>query len=225
MQHDRAVLPGGGRDRRRRLGLPLSAPLGRAARRRSARTPWRAPDPVRAARRRAQRAEVAPRAGRRIAQGAREQRQRQVGAALGQDHAGRAHLVEAPVHPHQRRRSVVAAFAGLLVRRLGLLAALGVRLRGGLRPAALDAQFLKKRREAKFLQAFPDAVDVIVRGIKAGLPLLDSLKIITADAPEPVKSEFRADRRDPDDRHSARRSLRQALRAHAGGRRRTSSAS
>jgi tight adherence protein B len=39
---------------------------------------------------------------------------------------------------------------------------------------------------------FPDAVDVIVRGIKAGLPLLDSLKLISNDATEPVRSEFRA---------------------------------
>ena len=52
--------------------------------------------------------------------------------------------------------------------------------------------YLKKRREAKFLHAFPDAVDIIVRGVKAGLPLLDCLKMITIEAPEPVKSEFRA---------------------------------
>src|SRR6476646_7949096 len=52
--------------------------------------------------------------------------------------------------------------------------------------------FLKKRREAKFLNSFPDAVDIIVRGIKAGLPLLDSLRVITTDAGEPLKSEFRA---------------------------------
>ena len=52
--------------------------------------------------------------------------------------------------------------------------------------------FLKKRRENKFLNAFPDAVDVIVRGIKAGLPLLDCLKMIAIEAPEPVSSEFRA---------------------------------
>ncbi len=52
--------------------------------------------------------------------------------------------------------------------------------------------FLKKRREAKFLNSFPDAVDVIVRGVKAGLPLLDCLKMITLEAPEPTKSEFRA---------------------------------
>jgi len=52
--------------------------------------------------------------------------------------------------------------------------------------------FLKKRREKRFLNAFPDAVDVIVRGIKSGLPLLDNLKIIASEALEPVKSEFRA---------------------------------
>ena len=52
--------------------------------------------------------------------------------------------------------------------------------------------FLKKRRESKFLNAFPDAVDVIVRGIKAGLPLGDSLRVIANDAQEPIKGEFKA---------------------------------
>ena len=52
--------------------------------------------------------------------------------------------------------------------------------------------FLKKRRETNFLNAFPDAIDVIVRGIKAGLPLGDSLKVIAVEAQEPVKSEFRS---------------------------------
>ena len=52
--------------------------------------------------------------------------------------------------------------------------------------------FLKKRREKKFLNNFPDGVDVIVRGIKSGLPLLDCLKMIAAEAQEPIKSEFKA---------------------------------
>src|SRR6201991_4106191 len=52
--------------------------------------------------------------------------------------------------------------------------------------------FLKKRREKKFLKALPDAVDVIVRGIKAGLPLFESIKVVAADAPEPLKGEFMA---------------------------------
>ena len=52
-------------------------------------------------------------------------------------------------------------------------------------------KFLKKRREDKFLAGFPDSVDVIVRGIKAGLPLLDCIRIVSNDASEPVKGEFR----------------------------------
>jgi tight adherence protein B len=52
--------------------------------------------------------------------------------------------------------------------------------------------YLKKRREKKFLKALPDAVDVIVRGIKAGLPLFESIKVVAADSPEPLKSEFSA---------------------------------
>jgi tight adherence protein B len=52
--------------------------------------------------------------------------------------------------------------------------------------------FLKKRREKRFLTIFPDAVDVIVRGVKAGLPLGDCLKIIANEAQEPVKNEFRS---------------------------------
>jgi tight adherence protein B len=42
------------------------------------------------------------------------------------------------------------------------------------------------------LLGLPDAVDIIVRGIKAGLPLFDSIKVVAVDAPEPVKSEFAA---------------------------------
>jgi tight adherence protein B len=52
--------------------------------------------------------------------------------------------------------------------------------------------FMKKRRERAFLEGLPDAVDIIVRGIKAGLPLFDSIRVVAVDAPEPVKSEFAA---------------------------------
>jgi tight adherence protein B len=82
-------------------------------------------------------------------------------------------------------------FAGLMFN-IGLLAALGMGFAAGCGVPLWLLKFLKKRREAKFLAGFPDAVDIIVRGIKSGLPLLDSLRIITTDAPEPLKSEFRA---------------------------------
>jgi tight adherence protein B len=51
--------------------------------------------------------------------------------------------------------------------------------------------YLRKRRFKKFLMEFPNAVDVIVRGIKAGLPLNDCMKIIANEAAEPVKGEFK----------------------------------
>ncbi len=51
--------------------------------------------------------------------------------------------------------------------------------------------FLAKRRMKKFLEEFPGAVDVIIRGVKAGLPIGQCLDIIAAEAAEPVRSEFR----------------------------------
>jgi tight adherence protein B len=74
----------------------------------------------------------------------------------------------------------------------GLTASIGIGFAGAFGIPRWLLSFLKKRREAKFLNAFPDAVDVIVRGVKAGLPLLDCMKMITVEAPEPIKSEFRA---------------------------------
>ncbi len=51
--------------------------------------------------------------------------------------------------------------------------------------------YLKKRRLKKFIDAFPDAVDIIIRGVRAGLPLGDCLRVIAGEAAEPVRSEFR----------------------------------
>jgi len=86
----------------------------------------------------------------------------------------------------------VGGFVVMMVLRTGLLPALGIGFAAGCGLPFWGLSYLKKRREAKFLAAFPDAVDVIVRGIKAGLPLLDSLKLIATDAEEPVRSEFRS---------------------------------
>jgi tight adherence protein B len=83
-------------------------------------------------------------------------------------------------------------FLGALGLNAGLLGAAGMAFAASFGLPLWILKFLKKRREANFLKAFPDAVDVIVRGIKAGLPLLDSIRVIVNDSPEPVRSEFRA---------------------------------
>jgi tight adherence protein B len=74
----------------------------------------------------------------------------------------------------------------------GLLAAGGLAFAAGLGLPRWGLSFMKKRREKNFLKALPDAVDVIVRGIKAGLPLFESIKVVAADAPEPLRGEFLA---------------------------------
>ena len=90
--------------------------------------------------------------------------------------------------------AVLAAvfFAGAMVAGGGLLGAAGLAFAAGLGLPRWLLGFLKKRREKAFLKALPDAVDVIVRGIKAGLPLFESLKVVVADSPEPLRSEFKA---------------------------------
>jgi tight adherence protein B len=51
-------------------------------------------------------------------------------------------------------------------------------------------RFLRKRRQQTFLNDFADAVDVMVRGLKAGLPVTDAMKVIAAETGPPVGPEF-----------------------------------
>jgi len=51
--------------------------------------------------------------------------------------------------------------------------------------------FLIKRRQNKFLDELPNALDVIVRSIRSGLPLNDAIRMVASEAREPVKTEFR----------------------------------
>ena len=85
-----------------------------------------------------------------------------------------------------------AAFGIAMLGGGGLLGASGLAFAAGFGLPRWALSFLKKRREKNFLKALPDAVDVIVRGIKAGLPLFESIKVVAADAPEPLKGEFMA---------------------------------
>ena len=48
----------------------------------------------------------------------------------------------------------------------------------------------RKKYQDKFLDELPNAVEAIVRGVKTGLPLNDSMRVVAKDAKEPVKSEF-----------------------------------
>ena len=87
---------------------------------------------------------------------------------------------------------VVGLVAALLVFFSGILpiAAIAAFVIFGLGVPRWVVNFLRKRRINAFLQEFPNAVDIIVRGVKSGLPLNDCLRIISQEAAEPVRSEF-----------------------------------
>ena len=50
--------------------------------------------------------------------------------------------------------------------------------------------FLRSRREKAFTAEFANAIDVIVRSVKSGLPTNEALKIVAREIPDPVGSEF-----------------------------------
>ncbi|MBL1234214.1 MAG: type II secretion system F family protein [Rhodobiaceae bacterium] len=50
--------------------------------------------------------------------------------------------------------------------------------------------FMITRRQKAFTEEFANSVDVIVRGIKSGLPVNDCLRIIATESSEPVRGEF-----------------------------------
>ncbi|WHA41201.1 type II secretion system F family protein [Agrobacterium larrymoorei] len=70
------------------------------------------------------------------------------------------------------------------------LIALGIGFVGVLGLPRWAIAFLIKRRQNKFLEEFPNALDVMCRSIKSGLPLNDAVRLIASDGQEPVKAEF-----------------------------------
>lgn len=50
--------------------------------------------------------------------------------------------------------------------------------------------YLTARREKKFTSEFANAIDVIVRSVRSGLPTNEALKIVAKESPNPVGSEF-----------------------------------
>ena len=50
--------------------------------------------------------------------------------------------------------------------------------------------FMIKSRHKKMINQFADALDVIVRGVKSGLPLNECIRIIAKESPDPLRAEF-----------------------------------
>jgi len=92
---------------------------------------------------------------------------------------------------------IFSVVCGLVIGFLVLLSgsswqlSLGAAFAGTLGLPRWVVKHLKKRRINKFLDEFANAIDVVVRGIKAGLPVNDTLKVISQESPDPVGPEFK----------------------------------
>jgi tight adherence protein B len=52
--------------------------------------------------------------------------------------------------------------------------------------------FLIKRRVTRFTARFPDAIDLMVRGLRSGLPISETIGVVANEVPGPVAVEFQA---------------------------------
>jgi tight adherence protein B len=87
---------------------------------------------------------------------------------------------------------VVALVVGvpLLFVGLGRLPAIGFGLSAGLLLPHWYVNFKRRRHFKRFTANLADAVDVIVRGVKVGLPLIECFKIVAREARSPIQEQF-----------------------------------
>jgi len=85
----------------------------------------------------------------------------------------------------------IAAFLFMPPSPYAVLAALAAAFVAALGIPRWIVMFLVKRRQAKFLSELANAMDVVVRGVKSGLPLNECLAIIARETPEPLSTEFK----------------------------------
>ncbi|HEV2561436.1 MAG TPA: type II secretion system F family protein [Rhizomicrobium sp.] len=79
---------------------------------------------------------------------------------------------------------------GMLLAQQNIIAVVLVAFAVGLGLPRWILGFLKNRREKAFTNEFANAIDVIVRSVKSGLPTTEALKIVAKESPEPVGGEF-----------------------------------
>lgn len=106
-------------------------------------------------------------------------------------------IAQAGLTISMRQFYTYSAFFGLFVAVVALLfygnplIALGMAVVGGLGMPRWFIGFLRARRFKAFINEFPNALDIMVRSIKSGLPLNDAIRMISAEGQEPVRTEFR----------------------------------
>lgn len=84
---------------------------------------------------------------------------------------------------------LVALLVFLKARAPLLALAVGIVIGGGL--PHLVVSFFIKRRVGQFTTRFPDAIELLVRGLRSGLPVTETLGVVAGEVPGPVGQEFK----------------------------------
>ena len=87
---------------------------------------------------------------------------------------------------------IVVVAGGMMIRGAPFLLALFVALFVGIGLPHFIVGKMITRRVAKFTSNFPDAIELMVRGLRSGLPITETLGIVASELPGPVGIEFRA---------------------------------
>jgi tight adherence protein B len=85
---------------------------------------------------------------------------------------------------------VIGAFAGVYMSTNNLLHAAFAALLGGTMLPYAALKLLRRRRQKKFSAQFPDAIDIIVRSLRAGHPVPIAVTMVAREMPDPIGSEF-----------------------------------
>lgn len=89
--------------------------------------------------------------------------------------------------------SLLIGFVGFMLAKFGGLPGVVALLLGFICALLLPHIFVGmayQRRKNKFIAYFPEAIDLMVRGVKAGLPITEAMKAAAEEVPDPVGTEL-----------------------------------
>jgi tight adherence protein B len=84
----------------------------------------------------------------------------------------------------------LVTFAAMMVLRGHVLEALGATVLATVALPYMGLRFMRAMRQRKFGGQFPDAIDVIVRSLRAGHPVPVAIGMVGREMPDPIGSEF-----------------------------------
>lgn len=87
----------------------------------------------------------------------------------------------------------IGSLAGLLTYSILLMlpVAVGAGLAAAVFVPRLALGILTGRRETRFMRQFPQAIDLIIRGVRSGYPVAEAIGLIADELPDPIGGEFR----------------------------------